>query len=89
MNETMCCLYVSLKCCKTYGQEKWMGGFAIKVSPYKIFTWDLEHLKPGEKLDNLNLNLKVRFVTCMFKRFPMVHCHVIAFIILYGLLNIM
>ncbi|KAL1259551.1 hypothetical protein QQF64_010128 [Cirrhinus molitorella] len=42
------------------------GRLWSKIGPYKIFTWDLELLKPGEKLESEVINA---YLTCMASRY--------------------
>ncbi|RXN09911.1 sentrin-specific protease 1-like isoform X1 [Labeo rohita] len=42
------------------------GKLCSKVGPYKLFTWDLERLKPGEKLESEVINA---YLTCLVRNF--------------------
>ncbi|KAL1265262.1 hypothetical protein QQF64_003289, partial [Cirrhinus molitorella] len=42
------------------------GRLWSKIGPYKIFTWDLERLKPGEKLESEVINASL---TCIASRY--------------------
>ncbi|RXN24088.1 sentrin-specific protease 1-like isoform X1 [Labeo rohita] len=52
-------------------QDIWAGKVGgrlwSKVGPHKIFTWDLERLRPGEKLESEVINA---YLTCIARRYP-------------------